>query len=361
MKKKDNLSRPGLVGLLVAVWLLAGCTPATVMPTPSPGNTPAPTATPQSTVSSTLHPTPNQMAITPPPNLVYCTADGLWQTDGDGQSVHLFDRPDALLSPDGTRVLYLEEDDLWLADLTTGERRNLTTTPERIECCPRWWPARPDVVIFGSWPRAAERGPNTGYLTTIQVNGNGYRVLEEESVSYAWPAPAPDGQTIAYDRESTAWLYRWGAEPEPFAPVVYGLSWQRIASPAWSPDGKRLAWVVGGHFDDQWQIGVGVFDLGAQTARLLHPYEPIGMGGWPPAPVWSPDGQWLAFHAIAGDPAEHGLWIARVDGEKEHFLRPGEAPIWSPDGRWLAEVGTWHPQQINLPPGAQAVGWVVVG
>ena len=275
--------------------------------------------------------------------------------------MHLFDRPNALLSPDGTCVLYLEGDDLWLADLTTGEQHNLTGAANRIECCPQWWPARQDVIILGSWPRDADLGPSTGFLTLVQVDGSGYRVLDEESQSNALPAPALDGQTIAYDRGGTAWLYHWDNGPELFDVAAYSFPESksiRVASPAWSPDGKRLAWVVGGYFDDQWQIGVGVFDLGAQTARLLHPYEPLGMGGWPPAPAWSPDGQWLVFHAIAEAPTEHGLWIARVDGEKEHFLGPGEGPVWSPGGRWLAftctapgaesaiwlaEVGTWRP------------------
>jgi len=58
--------------------------------------------------------------------------------NADGQPVQIFDRADALISPDGTQTLYREMDDLWLADLVTGEQRNLTQTPDRAECCAQW-------------------------------------------------------------------------------------------------------------------------------------------------------------------------------------------------------------------------------
>ncbi|MBC8449892.1 MAG: PD40 domain-containing protein [Chloroflexi bacterium] len=313
-------------------------------------------------------------AVPPPAGLIYRAQDGLWQVDSVGQPVRIFGRPEARLSPDGTQVLYLDQDDLWLADSVSGERRNLTQTPDRVECCAQWWPARPDMIPFGSMPKEADLGPGFGFLTTVQIDGNGHRVLGE-TVSYALPALSPDGRTIAFDQEGTGWLYRWGVGPEPFEPVAYGLSVQRIASPAWSPDGKRLAWVVGSYFDDRWQIGIGVFDLEARTSRLVHPYEPLGMGGWPEAPAWSPDGQRLAFRAYAQDPGEAGLWVVRADGGEERFLAAGSGPVWSLGGCrlafnryardqgwtvWVAEVGTWRLRPVDLVPDAAVVDWVAL-
>ena len=57
MQKKGDRFRPGLIRLAVAVWLLAGCTPATVVPTPPPGNTLAPPATLPPTRTPTPMPT----------------------------------------------------------------------------------------------------------------------------------------------------------------------------------------------------------------------------------------------------------------------------------------------------------------
>jgi hypothetical protein len=329
-------------------------------------------------------PTPGELEITPPPGLIYRTADGLWRVGADGESVHVFVRPDVVLFPgtlpdiEGAQALLLqsataasENTDVWLVDLRSGEERNLTAEGGRIECCPQWWPARPEVIILGSWPSDTDIGPSTGYLTAVSLDGTEYHALDEEYVSYAMPALSPDGGTIAYDRAGTAWLYRWDRGPEPFDATSYGLteaSDLRIASPAWSPDGRKLAWVAGADFGQGWQMGVAFFDLQEKTYRLLHPYEPAGAGGWPSAPVWSPDGQWLAFNLWpASDLAEEGLWLFHASGQDDHYLGQSYGPVWSPDGNrlafnresgvWMYDLVAWRLHQVTLPPGAQVVGW----
>jgi hypothetical protein len=129
------------------------------------------------------------------------------------------------------------------------------------------------------------------------------------------------------------------------------------------------------------QMGVAVFDLGTRTARLFHLRAAASGEGWPPAPVWSPDGGWLAFTAWARDPDQAGVWVARVgegqgEGHQSLFTEyhlGGSEPVWSPDGRWLAfhrvldeggtgpwlaQVGTWGLIQLALPPDAYVVEWL---
>jgi Tol biopolymer transport system component len=94
-----------------------------------------------------------------------------------------------------------------------------------------------------------------------------------------------------------------------------------------------------------------------------------GRGGWFDAPVWSPDGQWIAFGTEDQDQTQAGLWVTRVDGQEEHLITLEEQrnyafPVWSSDGRWLAagralyEVGTWKPQLLDLPADAEVVAWI---
>jgi Tol biopolymer transport system component len=338
--------------------------------------TPTPTSSP---------PTPAAGPVEPPAGLVYRLEDALWLVDADGHPVQVADHPHAVLSPDGSELIRYDAADgeFWRIDRSTGKRVNLTRTPGRMECCFRWWPARPDVVLFSSINPAAPRhtpGP-MGYLTAVNVDGTDYRVLDDVHDLFASEfAPSPDGETIAYGGGNAGWLYRWGNGVEAFDPAEYGLigvSSPEIGSPAWSPDSARLAWVVDLELDGQSEehYAIAVFDLAARTARVLHPYAAFLRAAWPPAPVWSPDGRWLAFIAWAQDPEEGGVWVVQVDGsrEEEVYLGPGDRPNWSPDGKWLAfnrteddttagiyvaEAGTWEPRPVDLPSGAHVVNWI---
>jgi Tol biopolymer transport system component len=158
--------------------------------------------------------------------------------------------------------------------LGTGERYNLTQSPGRVDREPQWWPSQPDVIVFGSMD---DVGPSAGFPTIVKTDASEYQVLDEE---VAGPfALSPDGQTIAYGCcGNQGRLYRWGQGGEIFDPALYGASIDKLYTPSWSPDGRYLAWVVGGNLtgDGRWQIGLAVFDLEAKTHQILHPYEPLG-------------------------------------------------------------------------------------
>jgi uncharacterized repeat protein (TIGR01451 family) len=323
-------------------------------------------------------------AVPIPPGLVYRIATGFWKTTTEGPPVRLSERTDAVISPDADQVVYWEANDVeaidvWLVDLSSGEQRNLTQTPDRSESKLRWWPARPDLILFLSQRHEGEGKPplGEGFLTVVGTDGSGYRVLDDQTLVggvYGMPASSPDGGTIAYGGGNTAWLYRWETGSEVFDPARYALTDAqgdlRIANPAWSPDGKRLAWVV----HSASQFGIGVFNLDTQTAWLGHFYQPVGMDGFPPEAVWSPDGRWLAMVAMALDPQEGGLWVVRTDGPpEEHYLGPGSNPVWSPDGRWLAFTGapqggqwqpwlaeaeTWNLRPLALPADTYLADWI---
>ena len=341
--------------------------------TPTPRATPSPTLWPTSTATASPTPLSTPVGIAPPPGLIYTTQNGLWKIRSDGQPSKISDLNIGVkVAPDGTRLLVpdtVDSQGLWLIDLKTGERRNLTQSLGRIVCCPIWWPAHPDWVLFQSWA-PDDISPDFGYLTAARLDSQEQRVLDSEYRSNGLPAPAPSGQQIAYDRSGEAWLYEWDSGPQQFDPQAYGVKGiQRIASLAWSPDGRQLAWYIGGDFGQGWQVGLAVFDLKAKTGWLLHVYTNVGRGGWFAAPAWSPDGEWLAFTAEDQDRAQAGLWITRVDGQEEHLIKPIEAhvtplPVWSSDSRWLAvgrtlyEIGTWRAQLLALPSDAEVVAWI---
>ena len=108
--------------------------------------------------------------------------------------------------------------------------------------------------------------------------------------------------------------------------------------PAWSPDGRQIAFVVvedgGSGRSDIW--------LMESDGGNAHPISDGPGSSW--APTWSPDGTRIAF-MHSSDGAEQ-VWIMDADGsDPQAFTRCGgpeclrdDSPAWSPDGESIAFV-----------------------
>jgi len=122
--------------------------------------------------------------------------------------------------------------------------------------------------------------------------------------------------------------------------------------PAWSPDGRRIAFESGrgycrldGHFVDERNAhtDVHISVANADGSGLLRVTD--GPGG-DCAPVWSPDGRKIAFQRSLvrreGDKVvgfEFDIYVIKADGSEERKLTSDAVsarPIWSPDGRKIA-------------------------
>ena len=103
----------------------------------------------------------------------------------------------------------------------------------------------------------------------------------------------------------------------------------RAVEPAWSPDGRRLAYV---RLKRRVAAVFVVAADGQDRRRLTRDFRATnGNGPWLGQPVWSPDGRRIAF-AAAG-----GFFVASVNGA----LKRVAAPMSAGDGRpqWLASGG----------------------
>ncbi|MEU2560844.1 amidohydrolase family protein [Streptomyces longispororuber] len=197
------------------------------------------------------------------------------------------------LSPDGRHVAFAALNSLWLAG-TTGGRA----------------------------PRRLRRAGPTRYLLG--------------------PSWARDGRSLVYadDRDGLLGVYRHDLATGTETPLATG---GRV-HPALSPDGTRLACL-----DLTGRLVVR--DLGAGTERVLA--EPLGGGGLPGRPSWSPDGRHIALcdRNRLSLRFREGYNLVRVvdtaTGEDRlHAVAPhtsiadryDSGPVWSPDGRWLAVI-----------------------
>ena len=330
-----------------------------------------------------------QRSPDPLSGLVYNDQQGMWLIDNSGNAEFLINKKNGMLSPDGSQIAYWfwEEgagaNDIWLADLLTGEYHNLTNSPDIIDREPQWWPAREGILIFGTNDEVL---PSYGRLTMLDVDGTDYQVLDEQG--FGPFALSPDGQTIAYISMygNTGTFYNWDQGFEIFDPADYGIVVERMVNPVWSPDGQSIAWEVSGYFSspDEWQIGVAVFDLNGKTSQLFHLYETDAASMVPHYLSWNPNGEWLAFVTWGeileepnqivspkGGPVPR-LWLFRLDGQQGAHLGVAINPIWSPDGQqlvyqslveapndgiWLVDLLSWTKQQI-LPSGVTVLQWL---
>lgn len=111
-----------------------------------------------------------------------------------------------------------------------------------------------------------------------------------------------------------------------YLPPAASTPWR----PAWSPDGKQIAFSMAGSI---WRIAVG-----NKTA-----YELTANATYDSSPIWSPDGRFIAYTAD-DDYGAINLRLLNVATGESSDLTTGRHvnldPVWSPDGRRLLYVST---------------------
>jgi len=147
------------------------------------------------------------------------------------------------------------------------------------------------------------------------------------------PVWSPDGGRIAFTHERPDGEVDVSTVPSeggPVTRVVVGAS-----SPSWSPDGRRIAFM---------QRGIGrsstVLTVEAD-GRWSRPVTRPEAAYFHTDPAWSPDGRTIAFVKDSGGGSATEIWLAPVDGgEPRQLTREAEgifssSPAWTPDSRWI--------------------------
>lgn len=164
-------------------------------------------------------------------------------------------------------------------------------------------------------------------LYAVRPDGTHLIRLRTAATGAQSPRVSPDGRRVVFEDRNFGLrvLDLATGKGRPVAPGggTIGFGWGSTRWP-WSPDGSRFA--VGA--DD----GLVVFGSdGAERRRITH-----GVDG---EPAWSLDGGLIAFTRSIGAPpsARDAIDVIRPDGTGlMQVVRDGDDPVWSPDGQEIA-------------------------
>lgn len=248
----------------------------------------------------------------------------------------------------GARLVFLDETGVRRADLT-----EITTVPLRdnspaLSPDGRWVVfassrGRDDMVQTSLWIIAAEVGAVPRRLTSGS--------FEDRD-----PAWLPDGSAVVFasNRSGDFDLWRLDLRMSPYGwPVPAGAPSQLTTGPrqslhpAPSPDGARIVYTEA-------DLESGASELwmweGGAARRLTE-------GPADSTPAWSPDGKRLAFAAMverAGKGPDVDLFVMDADGKnRRHLVDEPLAqethPVWSFDGRYLFATSLYRSVSSGKP------------
>ena len=271
--------------------------------------------------------------------VLFDQADGVWQvSDNGGEPRRLFETEGRAMQPQrlpgSDWVLYTRwletEPEIIVQSAVSGEQRVIRTNADSARYLTSGHLAFANDGVLYAVPFDADRLEVTGGPVPViegirrTVGANtlvDFDVSRSGSLVYL-AGPAKTSSTLSTvvvaDRSGSAVAV--GIPPGPYEHV-------RV-----SPDGSRLA--VGSN--DGREANVSVFDVGGKTAMRR-----LTFGGRNRYPMWSPDGQRVAFQSNReGDEA---IFVQRADGtgavERITKPEPEESHIpedWSPDGKQIS-------------------------
>jgi len=237
-------------------------------------------------------------------------------------------------SPDGRTLVFARygtRTDLYLLRLAEGYRPQ--GEPERIASDNGWnvgaaWTPDGNEILFSSGTRV-----NLGLWRVAASQSTKPRRLAFVGDQAAMPAVSRQGNRLAYAVErydSNIWRVDLGGSGQkPGIPVKFISSTKPEYYPAYSPDGKRIAFV---------SARSGAPEVWVCESDGSDPVQLTSFGTVNTLrPQWSPGGESIAFEAAPG--GNEDIYVISASGGVPQRLttdpRQDSYPCWSRDGKWL--------------------------
>jgi Tol biopolymer transport system component len=242
------------------------------------------------------------------------------------ESQHRFPLPTVSWLPDGTKIVYSvviggpppRVDPIYIVNADGSGQREFTELDGGL--APVWSPDGTKIA-FGKRACPGDEDPcllpNRVRLYVMNIDGSGKRVVAEELAIVSQVAWSPDSDQLAFlcidpFRPPTDLCLSGPDTSTATHLLVNGAS----GDVAWSPDGRRIAYVSDAGRDEL-GFALNVYDLESSTDMRLD--ETTGRLAGIDVPSWSPDSRQLAIR-IAHDSSRTGadsrgdIYVINVDG-----------------------------------------------
>ncbi|MDE0019610.1 MAG: hypothetical protein OXU51_25745 [Candidatus Poribacteria bacterium] len=238
-------------------------------------------------------------------------------------------------SPNGRYLAYASNENaafysIYVMDMRTQQRWQLTDLAAN-DTAPTWSPEGTEIAFISD-----RRGEYQIYKMGIK----GKKLSQLTKGGNDWgPAWSPDGKWIAYNTlQPDQFVYLYIVSADGRKPRRLARAAEKGRSAAWSPDSKKIAFST-------WELGIGpkIAIIDVESAKLHR----VTLGGRVPAgrvfmkyaPAWSPDGKWIAYVSDNLE-VQHKTFLYVVDAAGEEraesiqlttHLSTNVSPAWVPE------------------------------